>query len=108
VDFAERAAAGRDFEFLDRVAQALAQHSVFLVYLTDGPLHDDPTFPAQREFARRVLDAPLDHAKKIAVWVLAHPSQAQLESTDDLTDDQLLTAVQTVWLEYGQITAPEA
>lgn len=106
MDFAARAAAGRDFAFLDRVGQALAQHSVYLIYLTEGATYNAPTYPAQVELARRVLDNTGDHAKKITTWVLAHPSQANLVSTDNLNDEQLLTAIQTVWLEYGEISAP--
>jgi len=105
--YQERDAAVRDTGFLARVSQALAQHAVFLIYLTEGSVYEDPTYPAQVAFARQVLEGLNSHAQRIAVWVLAHSSQANLNNTGDLDDPQLLNAIQTVWIEYGQITAPE-
>jgi len=106
MSYQERANAGRDPVFVDRVAQALAEYSVSLIYLpSDDPRAQVPTYQASKAFARQVLDGLNSHAQRFAVWVLAHESQAELTKTDELLDPQLLEAIKTVWEEYGQIPA---
>lgn len=90
MNYTARHVASQNADFQNRIAQALIQHAVYLVFNSTDYLTK----------AYRVLDNPAHHAKRFAFWILGHATMDGLESVDELTDEQILEAVQAIWDQY--------
>jgi predicted ATPase len=96
--YQERSAAARDGAFQDRVTIGAVKLSNFISGSEDAGTSNHANRIA---FASQVLASPRQYAERLALGVITASVADTIETTDDLTDEQVQSALETIWNAYA-------
>ena len=96
--YQQRSAAARDGAFQDRVTVGAVKLANFV---SASEPAETPNHANRVAFAAQVLASPRSYAERLALGVITASVADDIETTDDLSDAEIQSALETIWDAYA-------